>query len=434
MKKLILISLTFLISCGQEQTPNENNEYSYDKLDERGGLIYSSRLANTPFTGIAIKNYDNGQLQLKANYVSGKLEGLKQTYYENGQQRTKENYQDGIRFGLSQDFLPNGSIDSEGCYRDDQLIEFSMCKPIYLWCSEQFSSEGKEQLKSFELIKKSQLTPELFMEFDMLNSEVKMTRLNEIIVDSWSQDYDDKGNWSHNPKVHFIKSSSETFATHDRRERLTSWLQPEYYDRYGKKEILDSERGPQYHFDIDMWVNYTMVKINSDDLINQEQLDKLLSLDRYIVKKTSFISNEALISNDVVLRNGTLEWSNRLDRKSLDFYREGTLNIQYILDRQDLFLREITEYDYKLQDAEKRQIYKIIGEIWDTGGKKNYSKRKCFLSNREENNNKLESAKLKLEVIRQTKLSNFEINQSKVKSRLKLEEETEERLKDNRKL
>ncbi|SVA75645.1 uncharacterized protein METZ01_LOCUS128499, partial [marine metagenome] len=40
----------------------------------------------------------------------------------------------------------------------------------------------------------------------------------------------------------------------------------------------------------------------------------------------------------------------------------------------------------------------------------------------------------KLELIRQTKLSNFEINQSKVKSRLELEEETEEILKNNRKL
>ena len=36
------------------------------------------------------------------------------------------------------------------------------------------------------------------------------------------------------------------------------------------------------------------------------------------------------------------------------------LNIQYILDRQDLFLREITEYEYKLQDAEKRENFLIF--------------------------------------------------------------------------
>ena len=46
--------------------------------------------------------YENGQLQVRTNFIDGVQVGLYETFYENGQLWTRENWIDGERDGLSE--------------------------------------------------------------------------------------------------------------------------------------------------------------------------------------------------------------------------------------------------------------------------------------------------------------------------------------------
>ena len=52
--------------------------------------------------------YENGQLEVRGNYVDGKEDGLWEWFYENGQLKTFINFVDGKRNGLNEDFYEDG--------------------------------------------------------------------------------------------------------------------------------------------------------------------------------------------------------------------------------------------------------------------------------------------------------------------------------------
>ena len=146
MKKLPVLLCVFLLSaCAPSEVP-------YDKLLERNGLKYEIN-SQTGFTGVATVYYENGQLDTKATYKDGKLNGiyeeyyedgqlswkqtykdekpngLNESYYENGQLHYKSTYKDGKRHGLSEDYTENGQVYPM-CYKNGEKVDISRCKSL----------------------------------------------------------------------------------------------------------------------------------------------------------------------------------------------------------------------------------------------------------------------------------------------------------------
>lgn len=90
MKKclfFILLSLS-LFSCGKEK------EIDYTKLQNRNEVYYEIN-QEEPFTGIGIKKYENGQLQIIQHFKNGIEDGDFKIYYLNGQLQAEGIFKDG---------------------------------------------------------------------------------------------------------------------------------------------------------------------------------------------------------------------------------------------------------------------------------------------------------------------------------------------------
>ena len=78
-----------------------------DTLQERDGLAYLPN-ETKPFTGVYIPTYPNQQKKAEINYKDGKQEGLLTSWYENGQKQAESNWKDGKREGLTTFWYENG--------------------------------------------------------------------------------------------------------------------------------------------------------------------------------------------------------------------------------------------------------------------------------------------------------------------------------------
>ena len=107
---LSIVCLMFAVGCSEKVT---------DTIQERDGLAYLPN-QTTPFTGVYITTYPNGQKQEEINYKDGKQEGLVTKWYENGQKQSERNYKDGKQEGLGIVWYENGQKESEGNYKDDK--------------------------------------------------------------------------------------------------------------------------------------------------------------------------------------------------------------------------------------------------------------------------------------------------------------------------
>ena len=92
MKKILAIILS--IVCLMFAVVGYSEKIT-DTIQQRNGLTYIPN-ETTPFTGIYIRTYPNGQKQKEINYKDGKKEGLTINWYENGQKESEGNYKDGI--------------------------------------------------------------------------------------------------------------------------------------------------------------------------------------------------------------------------------------------------------------------------------------------------------------------------------------------------
>ena len=108
MKKLLPILFVLIITSCSKEVPS-------DRLVERDGIYYEVN-SQTGFTGTSISYYENGQLEEKRNYKSGKENGLKEEFYKNGQIKEKQNYKNGKRDGPWIWFWENGSIFQKGFF------------------------------------------------------------------------------------------------------------------------------------------------------------------------------------------------------------------------------------------------------------------------------------------------------------------------------
>ena len=113
MKKLLIYVILILFSsCIQTKTINESEEKEY--IEEKQEVLYYK---GTPFSGVLVDFYKNGQLEFKINYYNGKRQGLSEGYYENGYLFAKENFKNGELDGNFEYYDENGDIEDKGVFK-----------------------------------------------------------------------------------------------------------------------------------------------------------------------------------------------------------------------------------------------------------------------------------------------------------------------------
>ncbi len=112
MKKLLIINysfifvlIAFLSGC---DSPETQKNTSLHKVD---GKLHGE---NKWF-------YEDGTLQLQANYNMGVLDGVFIRYHENGKKELEEHFENGLREGSSNTYYPNGNIKTEAIFKQDTL-------------------------------------------------------------------------------------------------------------------------------------------------------------------------------------------------------------------------------------------------------------------------------------------------------------------------
>ncbi|MBB74421.1 MAG: membrane-binding protein, partial [Planctomycetaceae bacterium] len=91
------------------------------KLVERDGLWYEGD-SETPFTGVSVEKYENGQKREQATFKDGKLEGPYIFWHANGQKKGEGTFKDGKREGLQTIWYKNGQKNVERTYKDGRLV------------------------------------------------------------------------------------------------------------------------------------------------------------------------------------------------------------------------------------------------------------------------------------------------------------------------
>ena len=97
------------------QKPGASVVVDLGQLEKRPGITY---FEGVPFTGVAIKKYNNGQKALESNYKDGKPHGLQSVWYENGQKSSEFTVKDGKPHGLMTSWYENGQKKSENPWKD----------------------------------------------------------------------------------------------------------------------------------------------------------------------------------------------------------------------------------------------------------------------------------------------------------------------------
>ena len=110
MKRLLSFFVLFLlVSCSKEVT--------YDSLVSRNGIAYEVN-SQTPYTGEVVKLFENGQLEKKASYLDGMMNGPFESYYENSQLEEKSIYKNGIIDGPYESYYKNGQLRTKGVIKN----------------------------------------------------------------------------------------------------------------------------------------------------------------------------------------------------------------------------------------------------------------------------------------------------------------------------
>ena len=104
---LCLLAITsFFTGCGE-------TVIDADQMQERKGLVYTVS-QESPFTGVVVKQYENGQKEWEQRYKDGVKDGRWVEWYENGQKSSDKIYSDGKSVWQSEkEWHENGVIKVE---------------------------------------------------------------------------------------------------------------------------------------------------------------------------------------------------------------------------------------------------------------------------------------------------------------------------------
>ncbi len=109
-KIITLLYIFLLSSCSP-------TEVTSDKLIKRVGITYEIN-STTPFTGVSLEYWEDGQLLGKSTFKNGVLDGHFESFYSNGQLQTKTTYKNGEFDGRYEYFHSNGQLRLEITYKN----------------------------------------------------------------------------------------------------------------------------------------------------------------------------------------------------------------------------------------------------------------------------------------------------------------------------
>lgn len=110
---VLLIDTVLFVLAGCSQ------EFPSEKINIRNGIAYKVN-SDTPFSGVVVEKYKNGQIAYKTNYKDGKMDEEYVVYHKNGQIAYKTNYKDGKQVGECVCYYENGQIEYKGNYKDGE--------------------------------------------------------------------------------------------------------------------------------------------------------------------------------------------------------------------------------------------------------------------------------------------------------------------------
>jgi len=112
---LISISLLLLVACSKNE--------QVEKRNEDGVVIerYSRSKKDSLMNGVYEAFDDKGNLLERANYVAGKLDGIRKLYYPSGGLQYEETHKNGEFIGTYRAYYPEGQLELEGEYVDNKM-------------------------------------------------------------------------------------------------------------------------------------------------------------------------------------------------------------------------------------------------------------------------------------------------------------------------
>ncbi|CAM1347241.1 MULTISPECIES: toxin-antitoxin system YwqK family antitoxin [Tenacibaculum] len=72
------------------------------------------------FDGLVTYFHSNGKTWHKANYVNGKLHGVRKVFYKTGELKEQGKYKEGKREGIWKVYYKNGKIKEKGKYKNNK--------------------------------------------------------------------------------------------------------------------------------------------------------------------------------------------------------------------------------------------------------------------------------------------------------------------------
>jgi antitoxin component YwqK of YwqJK toxin-antitoxin module len=110
MKKFIIFTLLWLISCNQQK-----KEITYYK---NGNVFQECEIVNNRRNGICTEFYNNGKISSITEWKNDTLNGLAKYFYSSGNLKLVCNYKSGVRSGSYKEFYETGKLKEEGEYID----------------------------------------------------------------------------------------------------------------------------------------------------------------------------------------------------------------------------------------------------------------------------------------------------------------------------
>ena len=107
----LLITALFIVSCDQQ-------EVDASRLVTRNETTYEIN-SDTPFTGVSLSYYVNGQVLRRLTYKDGKMDGIQRIFHENGWLRERATFKDGLLQGdFAFTFHDNGMVSNRTSYKN----------------------------------------------------------------------------------------------------------------------------------------------------------------------------------------------------------------------------------------------------------------------------------------------------------------------------
>ena len=113
MNRITLIFLGLL--AGGHSVLQAQQPVDLDQLEARRG-VYLRRPNFEPYTGPVLATWDNGTVRERGTLVSGRWDGVRESYYQLGTLKALENYTNGVLHGPFEAYFKMGEPSDRGTY------------------------------------------------------------------------------------------------------------------------------------------------------------------------------------------------------------------------------------------------------------------------------------------------------------------------------